>query len=108
MHTPHMRARLVLFLIAAGCGVTPERISAWKATPEGREKLVAALRDPGAPVEGRALAAAALTEVGWVDRVEGAVAALPLEDRARVLPAIAPLVARDLEASVPARAWDAR
>jgi hypothetical protein len=105
MITPRLCLVLVL---AAGCGVTPERITAWKSTPEGREKLVAALRDGRLPVDRRAQAAAALTEVGWVDRVEGAVADLPLDDRARVLPAIAPLVARDLDAADSARAWDAR
>jgi hypothetical protein len=106
MITP--RSSLLVLVLAAGCGLTPERIAAWKTTPEGREKLVAALRDGALPVERRAEAAAALTEVGWVDRVEGAVADLPLDDRARVLPAIPPLVAHDLGAADGARAWDAR
>jgi hypothetical protein len=106
MHKPY--GSLVLVLIAVGCGVSPERIAAWKATPEGREKLVGVLRDPSVPFDRRAAAAAALTEVGWVDRVESAVAALPIDDRARVLPAIAPLVARDLDSPDPTRAGDAR
>src|SRR6185436_7898483 len=49
----------------------------------------------------------ALTEVGWVDRVESAMAAIPLDDRARLIPAVVPLVARDL-GDTGARGWEAR
>jgi hypothetical protein len=105
----HAGAGLVLVAaLVSGCSVTPERIARWKTTQEGREKLVAALGDRGVPVERRAEAAAALTEVGWVDRVEATVAGLPFDDRARVIPAIAPLVARDLGASDAGRAGEAR
>jgi hypothetical protein len=101
-------ATLATGLLLLGCGsATPERIATWKTTPEGREKLVQALRDPGVPVERRAEAAAALTEVGWVDRMESAIAAIPLDDRARLIPLVVPLVARDL-ADGGARGWEAR
>jgi hypothetical protein len=109
-----MLTRLAALLVAAallpaGCrSVTSERIAGWKSTDEGREELVAALRDGGVALERRAEAAAALVEVGWVDRVESAVAGMPLEERARLIPAIAPLVARSLEAPDAARRWDAR
>jgi hypothetical protein len=90
-------AAILATLLVYGCqSVTSERIAAWKATPEGREKLVEAVRDPAVAVERRAEAAAALAEVGWVDRVESAVAAAPLDDRARLIPAIVPLVSRGL------------
>src|SRR5687767_13582878 len=88
---------LLLVLMATGCrSVTTERIATWKTSQEGREKLVAAVRNPDVPVERRAEAAAALTEVGWVDRVESAFAAIPLDDRARLIPVVVPLLARDL------------
>jgi hypothetical protein len=103
------RSFFLLTLVAtAACQVTPERLAAWKATPEGREKIVAALRDGKLDVQRRAQAAAALTEVGWVDRVESAVAGLPFEDRAQLIPAVVPLVAPDLAASDAARAWETR
>jgi hypothetical protein len=95
-------ATLILLALAGCQSVTSERIAAWKATPEGREKLIEAVRDPGVPVERRAEAAAALAEVGWSDRLESAVAAAPLDDRARLLPAVVPLVARGLGAGGPA------
>jgi hypothetical protein len=95
-------------LALAGCrSVTTERIATWKATPEGRERLVQAVRDPAVPVERRAEAAAALTEVGSVDRVESAIAGIPLDDRAQLIPAVVPLVARDL-GDGGARGWEAR
>jgi hypothetical protein len=102
-------ATLAIGLLAlAGCrSVTTERIAAWKATPEGRERLVQAVRDPAVPVERRAEAAAALTEVGWVDRVESAIAGIPLDDRAQLIPVVVPLVARDL-GDGGARGWEAR
>jgi hypothetical protein len=90
-------ATVLTLLTLLGCrSVTPDRIAAWKTTPEGREKLLAALRDGGVPLERRAEAAAALVEVGWVDRVESAVAAAPLDDRALLIPALVPLLTRDL------------
>lgn len=104
-----LRPLVVLVPLAlVGCrSVTTEKIADWKANPEGREKLVQAVRNPAVPVERRAEAAAALTEVGWVDRVESAIAAIPIEDRARLIPAVVPLVARDLT-DKGARGWEAR
>lgn len=94
-HTRPGTATVLLCLLAFGCrSVSADRIAAWKATPEGREKLVQALRDPAVPVERRAEAAAALTEVGWIDRMESAVAAMPIDDRAQLIPVVVPLLAR--------------
>jgi hypothetical protein len=89
---------------------SPERVDAWKATPEGRERLVATLRDRDGrvAVPVRARAAAALTEVGWVDRVESAVAGTSYDERARLIPAVASQVARLVDAADASRAWDAR
>jgi hypothetical protein len=102
--------RVVLALLClAGCGsVSPERVQAWKATPEGRERLVGALRDSSLAVPLRAQAAAALTEVGWVDRVESAVAGMPFDERGPLIVAIPPLVAPGLDSPQAAQAWDAR
>jgi HEAT repeat protein len=111
MHAmPQVRAAggvlLALSMLAAGChSVSPERIQAWKATPEGGEHLVEALRDTRVDLPLRAQAAAALTEMGWPDRVESAVGGASFEDRARLIPAIANQVAPLLEA---APRWDAR
>jgi hypothetical protein len=100
-------ASLVGYLF--GCGApSAERVQSWKATPEGRERLVATLRDAAVPVPLRAQAAAALTEVGWVDRVESAVAGMPLDQRAPLVPALASAVAPQLDARDAGQAWDAR
>src|SRR5439155_14109698 len=100
----------VLGLVSlAGCrSVSPERLQQWKGSPEGRERLVEALRDPSVSVALRAQAAAALTEVGYVDRVESAVAGIPLEDRGQLIPAVSAQVTPLLDARDPAQAWDAR
>src|SRR5437764_15345955 len=88
----------VVLLPLGGCrSVTSERIARWKTTDEGRERLVTALRDGDVAVERRAEAAAALTEVGWVDRVESAVGGMPFDERARLIPAVAPVLARGLD-----------
>src|SRR5256885_7524509 len=100
---------VVAVLSLAGCHpVSPERLQAWKATPEGRERLVQTLRDGSVAVPLRAQAAAALTEVGWVDRVESAVAGMQLDERGRVIPAIATQVAPQVDARDAGQAWDAR
>jgi hypothetical protein len=109
---PVRAAALTAFLgllCLAGCrSPSPERLQAWKATPDGRERLVETLRDGSVAVPLRAQAAAALTEVGWVDRVESAVAGMPFDERARLIPAIAGQVARIADAPDAAQAWDAR
>src|SRR5439155_18556261 len=69
---------------------------------------VEALRDGSVAVPLRARAAAALTEVGWVDRVESAVAGMPLDERGRLIPAIATEVAPQVDARDAGQAWDAR
>jgi hypothetical protein len=108
MPIPH-RSLIALGALALAChSLSSQRIASLKASPEGREKLVQALRDGAVATDRRAEAAAALTEVGWVDRVESAVAGLGFEDRARLIPAVALLVARDLDASDGNRAGDAR
>jgi hypothetical protein len=92
----------------AGCGsATSERLQAWKTTPEGQERLAKALRDSSLTPALRGEAAAALTEVGMVDRVESAVAGMPFEERAQVIAAATPLVGRGLQEKEAARFWDA-
>jgi hypothetical protein len=110
---PHRHVRagaVVLGLVClAGCrSASPERLQAWKATPEGRERLVETLRDGAVAVPLRAQAAGALVEVGWGDRVEPAVAGAPFEERARLIPALAAEVAHGLDAADANRAWESR
>jgi hypothetical protein len=98
-----------LGLAAAGCDrVTSESLQTWKTRPDQHERLVAAAKDPKLPVPLRAEAAAALAEIGWVDRMEGAVAGMPLEERAEVILALVPRLAAQLGDGDRARAWDAR
>jgi hypothetical protein len=105
MLSTRITALTVVALTLSACrSVTTERIASWRGTSEGREKLVQVLRDGSVPVDRRAEAAAALTQVGWVDRVESAVAGLPFDERARLIPAIVPLLAGDLAADGPAGA----
>jgi hypothetical protein len=101
-----LRSSALWCLVLAGCGVSAEKIERWKSTDEGREKLVTALRDEKLPLERRVHAGAALTEVGWTDRIESALAALTIDERDRVIPALAPAIARHLD--VPAHGSDAR
>jgi hypothetical protein len=105
-------AALIVVLVPFGLGgcrpASSERIQAWKTTPEGHERLVETLRDGSVAVALRAEAAAALTEVGSVDRVESAIAGTPYDDRARLIPTVAAQVARIVDAPEASRAWDAR
>jgi hypothetical protein len=103
-----LSAALALLSLAGCHPVSPERLQAWKGTPEGRERLVETLRDGSVAVPLRAQAAAALVEVGWVDRVESAVAGMPLDQRGRLFPSIAVQVARLIDAPDAGQAWDAR
>jgi hypothetical protein len=102
-----LRVTIALCALAA-CSPTPERVQGWKATPDGRERLVETVRDGSLAVPLRAQAAGALLEVGWVDQVESAVGGTTLEDRARLIPAVAREAARSLDVADAARAWDAR
>lgn len=102
-------ALVLLVLTGAACGgVSAEDIQTLKKTPEGRERLVKVLRDDGQALPRRAEAAAALAENGAVDRLESAVAAMPFDDRARVIPATAELLARTLDAREAGKSEDAR
>jgi hypothetical protein len=99
----------LLVVLAGGCRpVTAEQVASWKGSDEGRERLVTALRDEGVPLAVRAQAGAALAEVGWFDRLESALAGMPFDGRARLIPAIVPLVAPSLDAPDQSKAHDAR
>jgi hypothetical protein len=101
-------AALVLVALAAGCNrVSSDAIGRWKAAPDGPERLTAALKDPGVAAGLRAEAAATLVEIGYPERMSGTLAGLALDDRATVIPAMVPLLARATDAADPARAGDA-
>ncbi len=98
---------LVGFLVASCGGVSERDIARWKADPDGATRLVAALKDSGASPAMRARAAAALVETAAVDRMASALAGIPIEERAAVIPVLVPLVAASLAAPEAARAQDA-
>jgi hypothetical protein len=105
---PRSLPALLLALVALGCGrASPEAIERWKREPEGADKLAAAVGDARLGAELRARAATALVESGGVDRAEAAVAGLPIDDRAGVIAALIPQLARLLDAAA-AQAGDAR
>jgi HEAT repeat protein len=102
------RAALALLVLAASCQrVSSDAISRWKSAPDGPDRLTAALKDPGGHVDLRAEAAATLVEIGYPERMSGTLAGLSLDDRARVIPLMVPLLARATDAADPTRAGDA-
>src|SRR5262245_23751750 len=93
-------------IVLAGCGgVSDGKIQRWKTEPDGVDRLVAAVKDAKVAAPLRAQAVAALLEMGEVDRMDSAVSATPIEERAQVIPTAVPLVAAQLEGP---RGWDAR
>jgi hypothetical protein len=102
-------AAALALLLGAGCNrVSADAIAAWKTAPDGPDRLAAAVKDPRVAVELRATAAAALVESGFPERLEGALAGLPLDDRAAVIPPLVPLLGRTADTGDAARAGDGR
>lgn len=85
-----------------------EDVRRWKDAPDGTEKLTALLRNKDQPLPLRAEAAAMLVERGDVDRVEGTVAASPIDQRAPLVLAIVPAVRPTLDGGDAAKSWEAK
>ena len=98
----------VVCLLAACSRPDSEAITRWKGTPEGAEKLTAAVKDKGVAAGVRGEAAGALVEVGYGDRMEAAVAGLDVDDRAALIPAVVPRLVPLLDAPDPEKSGDAR
>ncbi len=102
-----MRLNLLLLLAAIGCGgASTQDIEHWKTRDP--DKVLSALKDARASVAVRGAAVAALSDIGWSDRVASAFAGIPLEDRSAVIAAAAPVVAQQLDGADAAKAWEAR
>jgi len=96
---------LALLWLAACGAPTSSDIVQWKSAPDGAERLQKALKAPAVPTTVRAEAGAALVDLGLPDHLSSAVARLPLDDRARMIPVLVPL----LEGGVGGpRAWEVR
>ncbi len=108
---PRPPARLLALLLLAlpgGCDrVTAERVEGWRSAGD-TDRLAAAAKRDDAPADLRARALVALVEAGAVDRFESAVADLPFEDRAALVPVVVPLFAPALGGGDANRATDAR
>ncbi|MEO6953543.1 MAG: hypothetical protein ABI321_17200 [Polyangia bacterium] len=61
-------------LVFSACAATPEQIETWKGTQRGPDKLRAVVEDDGADPKLRALAAAALVEIGMGSDAQGELA----------------------------------
>jgi hypothetical protein len=96
-------------LIGLACG-RPDAaaVARWKTTPEAGAKLSGVIKDSAADRQVRADAASALVEVGLGEEMEAAVAGLDLDQRASLIPAIAPKVASLLDNPDAEKSGDAR
>ncbi len=105
------RALLVVaavFLATACQSVSSQKIQAWKTSPEGAARLVAAVKDVSVALNLRVEAASALAAAGLTDRMEEAISGLPIDERARLIPPLVPAVAVGLIAADAAAASAAR
>jgi HEAT repeat protein len=78
-------AGLFLFAVAACESATSERIEVWKGTQKGPDKIEAALRSGSASANVRAVAAAALVDIGRPEKVDEIMASLPAGERWEIL-----------------------
>jgi hypothetical protein len=92
-----------------GCdGVSPEKIEQWKGTQKGPEKIEAALRDPSLAPNLRALAAAAMTEMGSPEKLDQAMPDIPANQRWEMLKTLVPLYSKTVESAPLPKVRDAR
>lgn len=102
-----LRLAVIASFALAACGRPgPEQVQAWKQAQQG-DRLVAALKDAKGTPAVRGAAALALVELGWADRVQSAVAAMPIEERAGAIPAVVAALTPVLRAADADRAWGA-
>jgi hypothetical protein len=99
-------ALLIVLLIAAGCQVTNENIELWKGTKNGPKKLAAAAIDQTVPLDLRAKAIVALSEIS--DRDDEDIWGLLIQsfekmdraDASKVIEASVPALRKKLESGV--------
>src|SRR3954463_11207257 len=86
------RAAMLAVLVLGACNKpTSDNIQLWKTTEKGPQRLKDALADHGVAPRLRAEAAVALVDIGQADEVDTIVAKMPVEDRAELTKALAPM-----------------
>jgi hypothetical protein len=90
----------VCALIEIGCDKpTSENIQLWKTTEKGPGKLAEALASRSTEAKLRAEAAVALLDIGKVEEVDAALAAIPANERWEVFKALIPLYVTNMNAT---------
>ena len=89
-------ACLVALALAACERPDAAAIARWKGSPEAEGKLAAVVKDGKVPAPVRGEAAAALVELGLGQQMQAAISGLDIGERALVIPAIVPYLARQL------------
>jgi hypothetical protein len=107
-----MQKLMVLGLVLVGLwgceGVSPEKIEQWKGTQKGPEKIEAALRNPSVAPNLRALAAAAMVEMGSPEKADEIMAAIPANERWEILKTLVPIYSKTIESAPLPKVRDAR
>jgi hypothetical protein len=107
-----MQKFMALGLLLAGVlgceGVSPEKIEQWKGTQKGPEKIEAALRNPSLAPNLRALAAAAMTDMGAPEKLDEVMAAISAGERWEILKTLVPIHSKTIESAPLPKVRDAR
>jgi HEAT repeat protein len=105
-----MRTSAWLFVLAlAACeSVSSERIETWKGTQKGPEKIESALRGGNVPANLRALAAAALVDIGQPEKVDEIMAALEAGERWEILKTLVEIHIKSMASPQVPKAREAR
>ena len=101
-------AGVLLFALAACESVSSERIETWKGTQKGPDKIEAALRGGNVPANLRALAAAALVDIGQPEKVDEIMAAMEAGDRWEILKTLVEIHVKGIASSQVPKAREAR
>jgi hypothetical protein len=99
---------LMLLAMAACDRVTAERIETWKNTQKGPLKIEEALQNPGLTPNLRALAAAALVDLGKPEKVDEVMVLLPETERSEILKTLIDLYIRGMQSDKVPKVRDAR
>ncbi len=92
-----------------GCeGVSPEKIEQWKGTQKGPAKIEAALRNPSVAPNLRAMAAAAMVDMGSPEKADEVMAAIPTKERWEILETLIPIFSQTIESAPLPKVRDAR
>jgi hypothetical protein len=100
---------LVSVVVVAGCqGVSEQNITLWKTTQKGPAKLQDAVKDSSVTPRLRAMAAAALVDMGMSDEAEQALAVVPANDRWEIIKTLVPLHIAEMSSPTLSKARAAR